>query len=184
MGTYSNFVIKHHDLEEVLDIINEYYILGKRQTLFGVWDDFLYRDTLIAYQAKKDWIMISYYFGPDMYSFDPIFIRITEKLKTIAAFGYEQNTADYYRFAYYKDGEILRSIAHFYHCDNLDKEHIENFGEPFPFENNDYNNHKDIDDPIYLRMTYCDNFHFWFRELGFDYELDEHNIHISVDGKR
>ncbi|GAA3518062.1 hypothetical protein GCM10022393_35220 [Aquimarina addita] len=120
--------------------------------------------------------------------FDDLILQLTKEFQIIAIIAYEQTTSATCRFAFFKEGKIVRSIiqAYLYTDDKIRV--TENIGDKFNFEKYQHTTNvgDEVDDDELL--SYYDDFQDWLKKLGFrwtkEYGTYHQYIHLEILKKK
>ena len=180
MATYSEILIKHSNLEEIIAMFAEHYELGERQILMENRFRYRYFSVIVLHKSSHEWIKIDIHHRRTLYDFDVIIRRITKKFQTVGMYGYKQTTDETTRFAYFENGKVIRSITFQYINDEMGIEPTEDYGEPFKFESYDFGKKEYFERDEHWLMGYYDDIQYWYRELGYENVLDDQFLHIEL----
>jgi len=198
MSTICDIAIKISDPNKVVAEIEEYYIVGEKinkdfsnefefQFSSNEEDEFIVREdykgsrTFVIHQEHNpEWTQIEYSII-NVYEFDELLRRLTAKFRTTAFIGFNQTTNDDFRFAFFENGFLKRSIYIKYIEAHNHRRIIDNFGKKLSFETFSLGTPFTIE---ILKDQYLNYevFNTWYKELGFNYKKREHLkfLHLEI----
>ena len=185
MSTYSDFIIKHSNQQDLIDYLSDFFVFGRQSKLKNTDPDmFKYLNTIVfTIDNNSEWTHI-YYQPKHLFGFDEIMRRITNEFKTIGIFGYKQTTDETSRFAFFKNGKLIRSLAYQNHNHLNELRLIDDFGERFEFEKYDYEEKREKYKFNERFLTYYDDIQHWYHEFGFEFNFETELLHKEILGNK
>ncbi|RLJ33290.1 hypothetical protein CLU97_2771 [Chryseobacterium sp. 7] len=140
MSTFSKAYVRLTNLNEILDEIKKYYIIGKNETM-NEPKSWYYSENgnetmILSNNYNKSWCEIELEFNFSTYLYDEFLRRLSEKFETVILLGYYQSTIGNGRIARFCKGRLELSIAQYYSSyDGFEKIYLtDNFGVSYPIK--------------------------------------------------
>ena len=138
MGAIYNIGIKHSEVEDIIASLEDVYeIRRKVQKVDSLdLDEFIEngaRTFVVHQEVGIEWVQLAIHLR-NLYEIDEVLRRITKKFQTFAFIGYNQTTSGNFRFAYFQNGKLKRSILQEYIESHNHMRIMDNFGEKLWFE--------------------------------------------------
>lgn len=186
MSTISDIAIKHNSPLKIQFELEQFYLIGEKVIKdYSNEFEFLEKNpesrTFVIHQEQNtSWTQIGYSLE-NLYELDEILRRLTYKFETIAFIGYNQTTSGDFRFALFKNGNLVRSLFLKYIEHQNQIRVVDNFGNKLDFEKIEFGT--PITRPINDNQK-LDYFIFndWYKELGFEPEerCNIEYVHLEV----